>query len=95
MANTRDDAQSDSVERARKGAVAAQRSAAESLRKSAESQDRIANMYQDRAESASFHDDDVDHAARHRNFAREDRMMSERARRSVEEHLEGDSGRKS
>ena len=80
------------IERARRTVNAAQRSAAASMRRSAESQDRIATMYQERAEhglhdDAVDHDDDLDHAARHRQFAQDDRRMAERARQSADKHL--------
>ena len=74
------------VERVRQEANAAQRSAAASMRKSAASQDRIAKMYQERAGHGLFRDDaverdhDLDHAARHRQFAEDDRRMAERSR---------------
>jgi hypothetical protein len=80
------------IERVRQKATAAQRSAAASMRKSAESQDRIAKMYQDRAEHGLFHadaldrDDDLEHAARHRQFAQDDRRMAERLHQIADEH---------
>ena len=61
--------------------------------KSAESQDRIAKMYEERAEHGLYHDDavdhddELDHAARHRQFADDDRRMAERARQSADTHL--------
>jgi len=82
------------VERARQMANAAQRSAAASMRKSAESQDRIANMYQERAEHGLFHDDAVDHdddldrAARHRQFAQDDRRMAAQSQQDADKHLD-------
>jgi hypothetical protein len=81
------------IERARQNVNAAQRSAAASMRKSAESQDRVARMYEERAKHGLYqddavdHDDDLDHAARHRQFAEDDRWMAERARQSADEHL--------
>ena len=65
------------------------------MARSAESQDRIAQMYEERAEhglshdDAVDHDDDLDHAARHRQFAQDDRRMAERARQSADEHVAG------
>ena len=74
------------AERARENASAAQRSAAASLRKSAECQERIARLYVDRAEESIF-DDDSEHAARHEQYARDDRAMAERLRQSADAHL--------
>jgi hypothetical protein len=77
------------IEWARHKANAAQQSAAASMRKSAESQDRIAKMYEERAEHGLLHDDvvehddDLDHAARHRQFAKDDRRMAERLQQNA------------
>src|SRR5262245_38803667 len=77
------------IERARQKANAAQRFAAACMRKSAESQHRIAKMYKERAEHGLFHDDavehdhDLDHAASHRRYAEDDRRMAGRLRKNA------------
>ncbi len=80
------------VERARRMAITAQRSAAASLSKSAEAHERMAKSYEERAEHGLFRDnvdreEDLDHAARHQQFAHEDRRMAQRSRGSAEMHL--------
>ena len=62
-------------------------SAAASMCKSAESQNRIAQMYEERTEHGLSHDDDLDHAACHRQFAQDDRRMAKRARQSADKQL--------
>ena len=60
----------------RRNVNAARRSAAASMCKSAESQNRIAQMYEERNEHGLSHDDDLDHAACHRQFAQDDCRMA-------------------
>ena len=70
----------------RRNVNAARRSAAASMCKSAESQDRIAQMYEERTEHGLSHDD-LDHAACHRQFAQYDRRMAKRVRQSADKQL--------
>jgi len=44
-------------------------------------------MYEERTEHGLSHDDDLDHAACHRQFAQDDCRMAKRARRSADKHL--------
>ena len=62
-------------------ARAAQRSAADSLERSAQSHERVANSYEITAESSERPDKWRKHAACHREFAQEDHRMAERLRR--------------
>ena len=55
--------------------------------KSAESQNRTAQMYEERTEHGLSHDDDLGHAACHRQFAQDDRRMAKRARQSADKQL--------
>ena len=71
----------------RRNVNAARRSAAASMCKSAESQDRIAQMYEERTEHGLSHDDDLDHTACHRQFAQYDRRMAKRVRQSADKQL--------
>ena len=59
---------------------AAQRAAADSVDKSADSHERTAKSYEELAERTGRQDDYLKHAARHRKFAHEDRLMAERLR---------------
>ncbi len=62
-------------------ARAAQRSAANSLDNSADSHERTANAYDETAERNTVGGDEYrQHAAIHREFAREDRQMAQRLR---------------
>jgi hypothetical protein len=73
------------AELARRDVRAAQRSAAASLDGSADSHERTANAYAEAAERGDRRKDDcLEHAARHRAFAQEDRQMAERLRRMAE-----------
>ena len=44
-------------------------------------------MYEERTEHGLSHDDDLGHAACHRQFAQDDRRMAKRARQSADKHL--------
>ena len=73
------------AEQARRQMRAAQRSAANSMDDSAASRERTAKAYEEAAEHRDLRDDEyLEHAARHREFAREDRLMPERLRRMAE-----------
>jgi hypothetical protein len=73
------------AEQARRQVNAAQRAAADSLDASAASHERTAKAYQESAEHRDRRDDEyLDHAARHRSFAEEDRRMATRLRRMAE-----------
>jgi hypothetical protein len=73
------------AEQARRQARAAQRAAADSLERSAESQDRTARTFEEAAShSGSGRDDYHQHAACHRRYAEEDRLMADRLRRMAE-----------
>jgi hypothetical protein len=81
------------VEQARRDARSAQRSAAQSLDKSADSHVRTATSYDEAAKhSVLSRDEYQQHAARHREIAREDRRMAERLRRMAEGGPVGDAG---
>src|ERR1700745_1670842 len=70
------------AERARRGVRAAQRAAAASVDGSADSHERAANAYAEAAEHGDRRKDDcLEHAARHREFAQEDRQIADRWRR--------------
>ena len=69
------------AEQAGRKARASQRSAANSLDHSADSHERTAKVYEDAAEHGGLRKDEyLQHAARHREFAHEDRQMAERMR---------------
>jgi urocanate hydratase len=68
---------------------AAQRSAADSLDRSAVSQDRAARIYEQLADNRERGDEYSEHAARHRQFAREDRVMAQRLREMAESDSAG------
>ncbi len=68
------------VERARHKAIAARRSAAASLHRSAESHERAKNGLFDG-------DDERNHDRRQRPFAQDDRRTTERARHSADPHM--------
>jgi hypothetical protein len=68
------------IEQALQQTKAAQRSAAESFEKSADSHDRAAKSYEKLAELGEG-DEYLERAARHRGFAQEDRQIAERLRR--------------
>jgi hypothetical protein len=67
------------VQQVRRQMKASQRSAADSVEKSADSHDRAAKSYEKLAE-CSVRDEYLEHAARHRAFAQEDRRMAEQLR---------------
>ncbi len=70
------------AEQVRQRTKVAQRSAAEGLDKSADSHDRAALSYEQLAETGD--DGASDHAARHREFAEEDRRIADQLRRMAE-----------
>lgn len=72
------------VEQVRRQTKAAQRSAAESFDQSADCHDRTATSYERLAEARVCGDDYRGHAARHREFAREDRRLAARLRRMAD-----------
>ena len=67
-------------EQAWRQASAAQRWAL-SLQRSAESQDRVAKSYEELGGCSERRDEYLQHAARHRRFAQEDRWMAQQLRR--------------
>jgi hypothetical protein len=75
---------SEEADRVRQLVKATQRAAADSLHKSAVSQDRTAKSYEDLAEHSGRPNDYLEHAARHREFAEEDRRMAGRLRRMAD-----------
>ena len=74
------------AEQARERVRVAQRSAADSLEKSAASQERAANVYEEAAEQRDPVDREEcqEHAARHHAFAQEDRRIAQQLRRMAE-----------
>jgi hypothetical protein len=70
-------------------ATAAQRSAADSLQRSAESHERTAISYELAAERSGQELIYLQHAARHRAYADEDRRMAERLRQVAENNATG------
>jgi hypothetical protein len=73
------------AERAWRLARAAQRSAARSFDHSADSHERTADAYEEAVKHGGRQGDECrQHAARHREFAREDRLMARRLRRMAD-----------
>ncbi len=72
------------VERVRRQTKAAQRSAADSFDKSADSHDRTARSYEKLAALTAGGTENLERAARHREFAEEDRGIAERLRRMAD-----------
>jgi hypothetical protein len=70
-------------------AKAAQRSAADSLQRSAESHERTAVSYELAAERSDQQGMYLQHAARHRAYANEDRQMAERLRQVIDGNATG------
>ena len=83
------------AERVRDRVRVAQRSAADSLEKSAASQEQAAKVYEEAAEHRDSADREeyLEHAARHREFAREDRQMAQQMRQLAEPDSTGSSHR--
>jgi hypothetical protein len=72
------------IDRALRQLRAAQRSAADSLARSAASHERTAQSYLGAAEKSDRRAEYLQHAALHREFAQEDRRMADRLRRMAE-----------
>ena len=80
------------AEQARRDASSAQRSAAHSLDNSAASHDRTAKAYEEAAKHSVLAEDEYrQHAARHREYARDDRLMAVRLRRMAEDGWTGNA----
>jgi hypothetical protein len=59
------------------------------MERSAASQDRVAKAYEEVAAHNQRRDEYLKHAARHREFAQEDRLMAEGLRRMAESDWTG------
>lgn len=72
------------VETMRRQAGEAQQAAADSFDKSADSHDRTASSYEKLANRATYQNDYLEHAARHRDYAQEDHRIAQRLRQISE-----------
>lgn len=78
------------VETMRRAVKKAQRSAAASFERTADCQDGAASTYEQVARSSAWPDDYGKHAARHREFAQEDREIAQRLRHMAQGDSAGD-----